>query len=281
MLQIHHLNFSYASGEPSVFADFSMQLVESHICGLLGRNGAGKSTLLYLMCGLLRPDSGAIVFEGVDVKRRRPETLSDIFLVPEEFDLPDISLRSYVRLNAPFYPRFSEEMLRACLEEFDLPDDLRLGRLSMGQKKKVFMSFALAAGTRLLLMDEPTNGLDIPAKSLFRKVMARTMSEERTVVVSTHQVRDIDTLIDRVAVIDRSQLLLNSAMSDIAEHWCFDILPAGPLPADVLYAEPSLQGNQVIRPNTEQRDTPVNLELLFNALIHRPDLAGQFHLHAE
>lgn len=270
MFKLDHLTFSYGSAAEAVFTDFSYSLPASSICGLLGRNGTGKSTLLYLMCGLLRPQGGSVTCNGIDVGRRRPETLSDTFLVPEEYALPDISFDEYVRHNAIFYPRFSEETLCACLDDFDLPRQLRLGRLSMGQKKKVLMSFALATHARLLVMDEPTNGLDIPAKSQFRKVVSRCMTDESTVIISTHQVRDIDSLLDHVSIIDSSRLLLDSPVDSICRRYCFDTVPAGQPVGDAIYTEPSVQGNAVVRPNADGRDTPLNLELLFNAVLASP-----------
>lgn len=277
MLQVNNITYSYAAADEPLFKDFSLMLPENSICGLLGRNGAGKSTLLYIMCGLLRPQAGNATFDDVDVKRRRTETLQDIYLVPEEFDLPAVRLDDYVRLNAKFYPHFSYDVLRECLADFELPSDLRLGQLSMGQKKKVMVSFALATSTRLLLMDEPTNGLDIPSKSQFRKVLSRHMADDRTVVISTHQVRDVDVLLDHITMIDRSRLLLNASTADICDALAFDFQPIGAPVDDALYVEPSLQGNAVVRRNDEHRDTPLNLELLFNGLLEKPELANKLN----
>ena len=154
-------------------SDFSFSLEKGRVYGLLGKNGVGKSTLLYLMCGLLTPKHGRVMYHGVDTRRRLPETLRDVFLVPEEFDLPAVSLVQFVELNSPFYPNFSKEDMMTYLHLFEMDWNIHLGGLSMGQKKKVFMSFALATHTSLLLMDEPTNGLDIMAKSQFRKFVDR------------------------------------------------------------------------------------------------------------
>ena len=161
MIQLNDITFGYKRRGNPVFSHFSMNLEPDSIYGLLGKNGAGKSTLLYLMCGLLRPQSGEALFNGKSVVERRPEILEDIFIVPEEFELPPLKLSTYVKINAPFYPHFSEELLSQCLQDFELPEDINLGGLSMGQKKKAFIAFAIATNTRLLLMDEPTNGLDI------------------------------------------------------------------------------------------------------------------------
>lgn len=237
------------------------------VIGLLGKNGTGKSTLLYLMSGLLRPQNGSVWMKGRDVQKRLPVTLEDMYLVPEEFTLPNLSLQQFVKVNAPFYPRFSQELLRTCLADFDLNEDIHLGELSMGQKKKAYMCFALAANTSLLLMDEPTNGLDIPSKSQFRKVIASGMTEEKSVVVSTHQVRDIDRLLDQVVVIDGNEVLLNRSVVDITDKLLFAEQGMNEPTDDVLFVQPSVHGNSVIWPNLAGEESPLNLELLFNALL--------------
>ncbi|MGM9803704.1 MAG: ATP-binding cassette domain-containing protein, partial [Muribaculaceae bacterium] len=188
MIQIKNLTYRYGKSPQTIFNDFSLSLEPGGVYGLLGRNGTGKSTLIYLVMGLLTPCGGSVTFGGVNVRERRPSVLADMFIVPEEFELPSISLSKYVEINAPFYPNFSYDDLRTYLEVFEMGDlNVNLKSLSMGQKKKVFMSFALAANTRVLLMDEPTNGLDIPSKSQFRKIIARSMSENKIIVLSTHQ----------------------------------------------------------------------------------------------
>lgn len=202
MMEIKELKFSYGFKKPDIFSDFSLTLQPGAVYGLLGKNGTGKSTLLYLMCGLLRPKSGSVTFCGSEMSRRQPSALQEIFIVPEEFTLPAVTLAQYVKYNAQFYPRFSNEILNNCLRDFEMDSNLRLNELSMGQKKKAFMSFALATNTRLLLMDEPTNGFDIPSKSQMRKVIASNMSDEKTIVVSTHQVRDVENLLDHVLMVD-------------------------------------------------------------------------------
>ena len=229
MIEVSNISFNYAGQNDLVFDDFSR-------------------------------------FDGVETRLRRPETLSEIFIVPEEFDLPAMSLEAYVKINEPFYPRFSREVLEACLKDFELTTDLKLNALSMGQKKKVFMSFALAAGTKVLLMDEPTNGLDIPSKSQFRKVVAQYMTEDRTLIISTHQVHDVESLLDHILILSPQKLLLDASVADIQEKYTFEYRTPNEMD-DVLYAEPSLQGNAVIAPRkADSPETQVNLELLFNAV---------------
>ena len=267
MIEVRNLSFSYGRRKSKVLEDFSMKFDKGSVYGLLGKNGTGKSTLLYLMAGLLRPQTGNVLYKGVDVKKRYPDTLQDIFLVPEEFALPNVSLKQYVKLNAPFYPNFSDELLNACLRDFDMNEDIHLGELSMGQKKKAFMCFALATNTLLLMMDEPTNGLDIPSKSQFRKVIASGMSDDKAVIISTHQVRDIDCLLDHVLIMDGTNLLLDESVATICEKLYFAEQGMNEPTDGALYVQPSVQGHSVILPNEYGEESKMNLEVLFNAML--------------
>jgi ABC-2 type transport system ATP-binding protein len=267
MIEISNIDFKYAGSVNKVFEGFSLNLEENCIYGLLGKNGMGKSTLLYLISGLLHPQSGSITFDGVDTKLRRPESLQEMFIVPEEYEMPKMSLRECIKMNRCFYPRFSEEVLNKCLADFELSADIDLKALSMGQKKKVYMCLALAANTKLLLMDEPTNGLDIPSKSLFRKVIANNMTEDRTLIISTHQVHDVESLLDHILILDNSKLLLNESIANITENYSFTFRQPSEMDESVIYSEPSLQGNAVIAKRQEdENETQLNLELLFNAV---------------
>ena len=265
MINVQNISFKYAGSKHLVFDDFSLKLEENRIYGLLGKNGTGKSTLLYLLSGLLRPSCGTVCCDGIATKDRQPEMLRDIFLVTEEFEMPAIRLSEYVRLYKPFYPNFSDEVLQSCLADFELPADVHLGELSMGQRKKAYIAFAMATNTRYLLMDEPTNGLDIPSKSQFRKVIAQHMTEDRTVVISTHQVHDVEQMLDHILMLDRHSVLMNASMQDIQDQYTFEYRTPQQMDDSVLYAEPTLQGNAVIcRRQEGDAETQVNLELLFN-----------------
>lgn len=275
MLQVKNLSFGYHRGKEEVLSDFNLRLQAGNVYGLLGKNGVGKSTLLYLMCGLLTPKRGDVLYRNINVRRRLPSTLRDVFLVPEEFELPALSLVNYIELNAPFYPRFSHDDVVKNLHFFEMDVDIKnLSALSMGQKKKVFMSFALATNTSLLLMDEPTNGLDIPGKSQFRKLIASGMSDERTIVISTHQVRDIDQLLDHVLIMDNRRVLLNASVADVCNKLCFVQTDNRELAGRAYYAQPSMQGYQLVLPNDAGEETELNLELLFGFVQQKPELAA-------
>lgn len=278
MITVENLSFLYRKSKRAVLHDFSLSFEKGRVYGLLGKNGAGKSTLLYLMSGLLTPKSGKVVYHDVDVRRRLPITLQDMFLVPEEFDLPPVSLISYIELNSPFYPRFSKEDMVKYLHYFEMDINIDLGALSMGQKKKVFMSFALATNTSLLLMDEPTNGLDIPGKSQFRKFIASGMTDDKTILISTHQVRDIDKVLDHVLIMDNSRVLLNESTMSICDKLFFTESENRELLQSSLFSTPSIQGNFLLLPNESGEDSEINLELLFNATLAVPErISALFH----
>ena len=272
MLKVKNLTYGYRKSATKIFNNFSLELEPGRVYGLLGRNGAGKSTLIYLMTGLLTPESGDVEYEGVDVRERRPSTLSNMFIVPEEFELPAISLKKYVEINAPFYPNFSYDDLRSYLGVFEMNDEnVNLKSLSMGQKKKVFMSFAFATNTRVLLMDEPTNGLDIPSKSQFRKIVATGMSDDKIMVLSTHQVRDVDSILDYVLIIDNNRTLLDASIAEIGQRLKFEISNNV---EGAIYYQPTINGNMVVKPNIDNVETNIDIEALFNATLCNPAAIG-------
>lgn len=276
MLDIKNLTFCYPKQSRPVISDLTLKIEAGGVYGLLGPNGAGKSTLLYLISGLLTPQSGSAELFGVNTRLRRPETLSDIFIVPEEFMLPNVTLSSFVKSYAPFYPRFSVEDMRAHLETFDMAgEDFRLGALSMGQKKKIYMSFALATNTPLMLMDEPTNGLDIPGKASFRRFIASKVDDSRAIIISTHQVRDIDQLLDNVIIIDRYSLRLVASMQEVSEKLTFKLTNNPQEIENALLKMADINGTLIATPNNDQRETNVNLELLFQLATTRPDVISK------
>ena len=280
MIEVKNISYSYPISfwrkkqSPRVFNKFFLTLEEGKIYGLLGKNGVGKSTLLYLLAGLNWGNKGSIYVDGEDIEKREPSTLGKIFIVTEEFELPNMSLKKYVKLNRPFYPDFSDEILEKCLNDFEIKDIDNLSALSMGTKKKVYMSFALATNTKYLFLDEPTNGLDLESKSLFRKVIAQNMSDNRTIVISTHQVHDVEQLIDHILILGNddgtdNKLLINKSVAELSDEYVFELRDADEM-GNVIYSENSLQGTSVIARRTPRgTETPINLELLYNAVNKR------------
>jgi ABC-2 type transport system ATP-binding protein len=245
----------------------SLDLQPGHIYGLLGKNGTGKSTLLRLINGLLFPKEGKLNVLGFSPEKRQPDFLRQVFLVPEEFYLPNISIDEFLRANAGFYPLFSAVQFRQYLNEFAIPEDQHLQEMSYGQKKKLLISFGLACNTPILLMDEPTNGLDIVSKSQFRKVMAGAVSEEKCILISTHQVKDLENLIDRITIIDEGGILFDQTIGSITNRLHFKISFDSEEVRSALYKETSLKGNAIILINDEGEEGRLDLEMLYKAII--------------
>lgn len=271
MLSLYQLNFSYPKAKTPLLEDINLDIEAGHIYGLLGANGEGKSTLLYLMAGLLHPGTGTATFNGIATKKRLPATLAEIFIVPEEISLPNVTLQQYIKLNAQFYPKFSYDDLKNYLEQFRLDTDIHLGKLSMGQKKKAFVAFALACNTSLLLMDEPTNGLDIPGKADFRRAIVSAMNDDRTIIISTHQVRDLDRVLDSVIIMADHKIILDESMAKITEKLVFMNSSDAADCKDAIFFEPVPGGYNIVKENINNEDSDVNLETLFDFVFTNPE----------
>jgi ABC-2 type transport system ATP-binding protein len=269
MISIQNLSFAYR--KKPVFNGLNLQFEAGHVYGLLGKNGTGKSSLLRNIAGLLDPQKGSITVNGHTPFKRLPVFLEDIFLVPEEFYLPDIPVPEFLRRYAPFYPRFNADRFRSYISVFEIPADSTLQNMSYGQKKKVLISFALATNARVLLMDEPTNGLDIMSKSQFRKILAEALDEERCIIVSTHQVKDLENLIDRITIIDEGKILFDENIEEITRRLSFRFSYDREDTAAALYSESSLAGNLIVAPNTSGEESKLDLELLYKAIVTNSD----------
>ena len=266
MIQMNQLDFSYR--KKKVFAGLDLTLSEGHVYGLLGKNGAGKSTLLKLMCGLLFPRRGRIDVMGYLPSARKPSFLSDLFFIPEEIYLPDLKMSEYAKLLHPFYPEFDYQMLMDYMEEFEVAATEKMSRMSYGQRKKALICLGLACNTRLLVMDEPTNGLDIPSKSHFRRLIAAAATPSRCMVISTHQVRDLDNLIDALVVVDGGKILVNATTERITEKLVFRNLREN---EPALFAEESIRGRWGVAVNENHEDSKLDMELFFNAVLRHPE----------
>lgn len=265
MIQINRLSFGY-SGQSLLFENLQLTLYPGHIYGLLGKNGAGKSTLLKNMIGLAFPKAGSCLINGQPTAKRLPSVLEELYFIPEEIYVPALTAKQFLARTAGFYPRFNTSEFYKYLQEFDVPTGSILDKLSFGQQKKFMIAFGLASNTRYFIMDEPTNGLDIPSKVQFRKIMASALTEDRCMIISTHQVRDLDSLIDTILILHNREIVVNQELDKIAEQLTFTTL-SGSDHQQVIYAEDSVRGKQAILPNTTGRYSKVDMELLFNAII--------------
>lgn len=268
MLTVRQLNFNYQNSRP-VLKSINLDFNTGNIYGLFGKNGEGKSTLMKIMTGLLFPKSGTCTILGESTKERNVEALKHVFFVPEDFELPSLSIATFEKVQSPFYQEFSKERFYELIEEFKLSPINLISKLSFGQKKKVLIAFGIAANTKVLLMDEPTNGLDIPSKSQFRKVMASAVDEGKCIVISTHQVRDLHSLINHVTILDNAQVIFDQSLETVSEGLWFG--KASNLEeSSILYSESSFGGKTILSRN-EREESEVDLELLFNGVLSEPN----------
>lgn len=260
------MHFSY-SKRKDLFDKMNLQLTEGKIYGLLGKNGTGKSSLLKLIIGVLFPKQGKISIEQYDSIDRNPDLLQNIFFLSEDYEMPSIPITDYVKANAPLYDKFDHAKFDELLRIFEVDSSSVLSKLSYGQKKKVLISFGIATNAKYLFMDEPTNGLDIPSKSQFRKVLLSGFREDQIVIISTHQIRDLNQLIESVIIIEDGKIILNQDVSALEEKLTFHKALSETHTSDTLYSELMPGGYVHVTPNSDGSISEVELEVLFNAVI--------------
>jgi ABC-2 type transport system ATP-binding protein len=271
MININNLNFGYHKNN-MVLNNLNLRIKPGHIYGLLGRNGAGKSSLLHNICGLLFPKSGTCDVVGENPAARSPRFLQQVYLLPEEIYLPNVSIKSYLSIYAPFYPAFDHDMFTRFLTEFEIPQNNKLQNMSYGQKKKVMISFALATQAKVLLMDEPTNGLDIPSKKQFRKIIAGVIKDDQLIIISTHQVKDLDSLIDQVIILEDQHIILNQPVENITDKLAFKQVMTLDEVASPIYSEGALKGYAVVAINHKKENSRLDMEMFFNAVLSEKEL---------
>ena len=264
MIEIKNLEFSYK--KTPVFSGINLTFPEGSIYGLLGENGVGKTTLLKLICGLQRPTVGTCILDGQTCHDRLPSMLQRIVFLQDEVNLPEITTpQRYVDELAPFYPTFSQGTFLHLMQEFEVEPDRKFREMSFGQQKKSLIAATLSLGTDYILLDEPTNGLDIPSKAQFRSILSNCANEGRTIIISTHQVRDVENLIDPIVILSNNAVLLNAPVDRITEKLLFEY--GGEQRPDALYSEMQPGGYLNVVPNTSGEESKINIEALFNAVL--------------
>lgn len=266
MINLKNVSFGYKKDKP-LFESLDLKLEKGNIYGFLGKNGAGKTTLMKLIAGLIFPKGGDMNVMEFVPQERQPQFLADVYFIHEELYVPKIKVSTYEKIYAPFYPNFDHAAFDSYLSEFGLDKNTKMTEMSYGQKKKVLLSFGLACNSRLLILDEPTNGLDIPSKSQFRKLLAKSISEERTFIISTHQVRDMANLIDPIIILDEGEIIFQENLYEVSKKLFFDISYRTTEPENVLHAERLPGAYRTVTENSNGAESEIELEALFNTVI--------------
>lgn len=268
MIEIKNLSFSYK--KTPVFSNINLSFPQGAIYGLLGENGVGKTTLLKIICGLQRPNEGTCTVDGMTSHDRLPAMLQHIVFLPDEVMLPDNATpQQYVNELAPFYPTFSQGTFLHLMQELEVEADRKFREMSFGQQKKSLIAASLSLGTDYVLLDEPTNGLDIPSKAQFRSILSKMADEGKTIIISTHQVKDVENLIDPIVILSHNAVLLDASVQKITEKLFFEY--GGEAREDALYSELLPGGYMNVVPNTTGEESQINIEALFNAVLRNKE----------
>lgn len=267
LIDIKNLEFRYGN-QSKLLKDLNLEIESGRIHGLLGKNGEGKSTLLKLMSGLLFPMSGEIDVLGFEPRKRAPKILQSIFFLPEEIPSSTLSIKRFVKTYAPFYPRFRLSRFYDYINEFGIdPLTSNIDTMSYGQKKKFMIAFGLGSNAKIILMDEPTNGLDIPSKGIFRRIVSAAINDDCSIVISTHQVLDLENLIDKITIMENHQIVFNESIENILKKLNFEIEDKTKTDETVIYKEDTLRGVYNVSENKTGKEGNLDIELLFNAVI--------------
>lgn len=268
MIEIKDLAFSY--GKTPILKSITTTLEEGRIYGLLGENGVGKTTLLTLLCGLKKVCSGSITTDGENPFDRTPTLLQNQFYLPDEALPAAMKAECFAKERGAFWPDYDHSKFLEIMKEFENDPAKKMNQMSAGQLKKTYISLALACGCKYIFMDEPTNGLDIPSKTQFRSAIMKYTSDDSTIVISTHQVRDLENIIDPIIILDRQDVLLNASVEEITSKLYFDY--GTQLHPESLYSEQLPGGFIQVYPNTTGEDSKINVEALFNAVHKNKEL---------
>ena len=275
MINLEKLHFSYSS-KKALFSDLDLKLEPGKVYGLLGKNGTGKSSLLKLIVGAVFAKKGSCTVNGIDSSKRSPNVLNDIFFLSENYETPAIKIKEYIAANGPMYPKFDENKFYSFLKIFEIDETSNLEHLSYGQRKKVVISFAIATNVRYLLLDEPTNGLDIPSKSQFRKALLSGFQDDQIVIISTHQIRDLNQLIESIIIIEDGKILFHKDVFELEEKLLFTKTVSEENKEKVLYSEMVPGGYIHIQANPNNEPSEVELEVLFNAIVQNKTSFNQY-----
>ena len=264
MVRFDAVAFGY--GKRPLFEGLSFVAEAGSTVGLLGLNGAGKTSLLKLAAGALFPAAGRVEVFGRDIGSRSAAALADVCFVPEDPWAPPVSAETWAKRFGVFRPAMDRALFFSLLEEFTVDRAENVGKLSYGQRKKFAVAAALSSGARAVLLDEPTNGLDIPSKAQFRRALALAASEERAIVVSTHQARDLESLLDPIVIIHEGRMLFTLSANTISDRFSvarLDSLEGRP----VVHAERDALGWTAL---LAEGGGGADLETIFSAAIAEP-----------
>ena len=278
MIRLNDLTIGY--GHRILLQHASATIPAGELVALVGRNGTGKSTLLRAIAGLGERLGGEIRLDGHSLETLSPQQLATTvsFVTTERVRIPNLRCEDVVALGRAPYTNWIgrvQEQDKAIVERsLELVGmaafaGKTMDRMSDGECQRVMIARALAQDTPIILLDEPTNGLDITSRQALKRIISRSMDDESTLLISTHQAHDFENLLDHLVILGKGEILLNRSLDEISNRLLFartDILPA-----ESIYSEQDLAGHFSILPNEDGEENTPDIELLYKAVLQQPE----------
>ena len=233
VIRTHRLTKHY--GSQRVVDSLNLRIQRGQVYGFLGRNGAGKSTTIKMLMGMVQPDFGTAELLGEPVENLSPETRSRIAYIAEGHPLYNwMSIDEAVKFNRAFYPQWNDTLIEQILDHFELPRKRKLRRLSCGQRAQVSLALAVASEPELLILDDPTLGLDTVVRRDFLESLIQIIHREgRTILFSSHILGDVERVADRIGILVDGVLRVDCPTDHFRESVKKLVLTfAGPAPED-------------------------------------------------
>jgi ABC-2 type transport system ATP-binding protein len=208
-------------GRVRAVQDLSLGVAPGEVVALLGRNGSGKSSAVRALLGMLEPSAGVARLFGADSWRERAGLMARVGVVPERLDMPpDMTLAALERYTRPLYPTWDADGFAARLARFGVPSDRPFGKLSKGQQRQGALALAVASRPELVVLDDPTLGLDPVARdALFREVVDDLAERGATVLLTSHDLAGVEQIADRVGILAAGRLLLDEPLESLKGRW--------------------------------------------------------------
>lgn len=262
MIQLNDLSFGYRRNSLAL-RDITTEIGPGmHL--LLGANGSGKTTLLKIIAGMRLAAPSMCLIDGISAASRNPDILNRTFLLTDSMTFPYRTINEMVHYHAPFFPDFDREMLHENLDTFRMTGDEPMTRFSLGNRKKAQLAYVLALRPKVLMFDEPANGLDISSRDEFISMLARSTRQDQTVIVSSHTVFDFQNIVDSVMVLSDGHLILSMPIWQITRRLAFvsDSMPI----EGALFMKQALGRFNAIVANDADLETDIDFTLFYSSL---------------
>ena len=277
LIRVEDLHKSF--GSLQVLKGVTEHVNHGEVVSVIGPSGGGKSTFLRCLNLLETPTSGKIYFEGTDITdkdvdinlhRQKMGMVFQSFNLFNHMNIIENIMAAPVDLLKKSKQQAYDDGMRLLRtvgladKAFNYPDEL-----SGGQKQRVAIARTLAMEPEIILLDEPTNGLDITSRQALKRIISGSMDDESTLLISTHQAHDFENLLDHLVILGKGEILLNRSLDEISNRLLFartDILPA-----ESIYSEQDLSGHFSILPNEDGEENTPDIELLYKAVLQQPE----------